>query len=477
MSHRKLLKEEWIFLGLAIFGIIVLGLPRIHDASFWDETKVYFRPLFFLTEGIARYLQVPATSFDRPPGLHFFYLPFLWMFGSSLVVVRVLNLSYFCLGIFFFYRSMREVNRLASVIAVTLILLTPIYQVYLIQYVGEPQLFVLYSFYLYLLTFHRERTIALLLSGVVIGLVRETALALIPATLVFFYLAEKKISRQAILSASGTLWGVLVYWISKFFLTGSAFSHVTLEGGHIQLSAGLPFRFVKTWEILLTPYLLLPLILIALLCLLLKRKSQSLSPASGFCLILTAAYVFVFSGHTYAIPRYFLAVAPFITFFFVTLTLPWLQSFKGKILVLSYLIISVLLIGDPDRDLPGPFHFFTGHQDSRDYRNVLKLHQEVISVIKSHCEEGATIMTSWPFLEILKSGTIGYGPMKHFQLVKGMEDKLPGMILWTDYPRQIARESVDEILKKSEYSEKIFTYQNYRLFLYEKKSGCRGLHE
>ncbi len=472
-TKRKLFKEEIAFLCLAILGIIILGIPRLNDASFWDETKVYLRPLFFLQEGIANYLKVPATFFDRPPGLHFFYVPFLWIMGPSLFIVRILNLFYFCLGIYFFYCSLNQVNRLVAGVSVTLILLTPIYQVYLIQYAGEPQLFVLYSAFLYLLTFYREKTFLLFFSGIMIGLVRETSLALIPASIFFFSLADKKISTRAIISSLGPLVGCLLYWITTYALNGSAFSHATLKRGDIQLLAGLPIRIMKTWEILLTPYLLIPLMILSLLCLILKRKEQKLSPASGFSLILMGAYVFVFSGHIQAIPRYFLAAAPFISFFFVSLLIPWLETFKGQVFVLSFLLGSVFLIGEPDQDKSGPFHFFTGLQDSREYRNVLKLHQEVISVVKSHCAEGSTVMTSWPFLEILKSSTIGYGDMKNLNLKMESDEGLPGLILWTDYPRQIKREKVDEILRMDAYAERIFDYQGYRLYLYEKKTGCR----
>ena len=473
INRRKLLKEELAFLVLALSGIVVLGIPRLGDAAFWDETKVYLRPLFFLTEGIGNYLNTPATAFDRPPGLHFFYVPFLWITGPSLLVVRILNLLYYCLGIFFFYRTLVGVNRLVAGITVTLILLTPIHQVYLTQYAGEPQLFVLYSVFLYLLTFHREKTLLLFLAGVVIGLVRETSLALVPATILFFFLSEKKLSAKAVLSCLGPLAGCVLYWGTSYFLNGSVFHHVTLQGGHIQLLAEIPYRLQKSWEILLTPYLLIPLMALAMICVIVKRKEQTLSPIAGFSLVLMLSYVFVFSGHIYAIPRYFLAVAPFISFFFVSLLIPWLKNLRGKVLVLSFLLASLFLIGEPDQDRPGPFHFFTGHQDSREYRNVLKLHQEAISVIKSHCGVGAIIMTSWPFWEILKSGTIGYGDLKNFVLTRNDDEGLPDMILWTDYPQQIRRKKVDEILSRTEYTEKIFKFKDYRLFLYEKLSGCR----
>ncbi|MFL5785122.1 MAG: hypothetical protein ACJ76H_10955, partial [Bacteriovoracaceae bacterium] len=91
---QKLMSPDTIFLTLVIGSIVLLGLPRLGMSSFWDETKVYFKPLFHLYADFFGYFREPITLFHRPVGMHFLYLPFLWVTGPKLEVIRFLDLVY-----------------------------------------------------------------------------------------------------------------------------------------------------------------------------------------------------------------------------------------------------------------------------------------------------------------------------------------------------------------------------------------------
>jgi 4-amino-4-deoxy-L-arabinose transferase-like glycosyltransferase len=123
-----------------------LGLP-----AFWDEPKVYFRPLLRMLESLGNYFRDQATPFDRPPGLHLLYLPFLYLFGYQIWLIRCLNLIYFFSGTVLLHRSLRTAGEWPALLTLATFLSTPIVLVYSTQYVADPQLFFICSLFLYLL--------------------------------------------------------------------------------------------------------------------------------------------------------------------------------------------------------------------------------------------------------------------------------------------------------------------------------------
>ena len=456
--------RERIFLLLLLGAVLVSGVPRIHDPAFWDETKVYFRPLFQLFEGISVWHQAPATPFDRPPGLHVFYLPFLWVLGPKLELIRGLNLGYFASGLLFLYLALRRVSALLAGVTVGLVLLAPIFRVYLIQYAGEPQLLSLYALWLFLLGRYPQARWRFFFLGILLGLTRETSLALIPATLLFWRLSGVKLGRRELLSQTGLLLGCFFWWGYLTLKAGSPFHHITLQREDLDLLAGPVARGMKLWRAYLMPYRILPLFILPFLAVKHWRVHR-LSPEAGFSLVLVLSYLFVLSGHRLAIPRYFLAIVPFTYFFLLTWLRPLLSGQPMTSVVLILVLGPQLLLGDPARE----------PQDSVEYGEILRLHQRVIREVKEKCPTGGVVMTSWPFVEILRSGYVGYGPRVDYQLVYQPQDGvLPDIILWTNFPRQIPDVTLWETVKKGDYQRQDFTFRNYRLMLFKKDSVCHG---
>jgi hypothetical protein len=169
---------------------------------------------------------------------------------------------------------------------------------------------------------------------------------------------------------------------------------------------------------------------------------------------MTLAYVFVFSAHQIGIPRYFLAVFPFAVY----LLLVPLQSVAEERVTALLVLVPPLLVNTT---------LGRNYQDTWDYKNVQGIHDQVIREVKKNWPEGSVIMTSWPFMEILKSDYAGYGKSKNYQVV--YDTPGPDVIIYTDYPKQITDEELEKALKSADYTEKVFSFKDYHVRLYEKE--------
>ena len=463
---RKL-SSDTFFLILIVGIILVLGLPRISMPGFWDEPKVYLKPLFALYEDFFGYFQASLTNTHRPPGVHFLYLPFLWIFGPHMEVIRLLNLVYFSAGLICFYKVFSREDKILAKITLTFAILTPIFQVYSVQYVGEPQLFFLISLYLYLLIFHLERSLLIFFAGMFLGFSRETTLALIPAAGVMLYLSGKR--GKAILPILGPLFGCSLYWLFTYVKTGGIFSHLTIDAGHIDIWREPFQRLMKVRQTLLAPYRLIPLILCSVIFFIAGKSWKRPAPLTAFVVILFVSFVFVFSGHEHGIPRYFYAAFPFGVYLLLKPMKIFMSTPKKSLGMILLILLPPLLIGNPTRKIPGPFYAFQGYQDTWDHLSILRLHEEVISEVKSNWPQGSVVMTSWPFLEMLKLNHGGYGARVEYVLtMEPLSGDLPDVFLFTDFPQQLSEEDLKTVMESKRYRERIFSFKDYHLRLFEK---------
>lgn len=105
---------------------LVLVAQDLTAPAFWDETKVYFRPLFELWADFWGYVATPPTLYDRPLGLHLFYLPLLWLAGPGMLPIRLLNVAFFVAGCGLLYAAAPGPRRPAALASWALVLATPI---------------------------------------------------------------------------------------------------------------------------------------------------------------------------------------------------------------------------------------------------------------------------------------------------------------------------------------------------------------
>ncbi|MFL5784788.1 MAG: hypothetical protein ACJ76H_09280 [Bacteriovoracaceae bacterium] len=125
-----------------------------------------------------------------------------------------------------------------------------------------------------------------------------------------------------------------------------------------------------------------------------------------------------------------------------------------------------MIIGNPNQAGRNVFYARTGYAETWDYEKILDIHERAVARIKAGYNDGATIMTSWPFLEILKCSWCGYGKAKNYNLVlKGS----PDAILFTDKPIQIDADDLKAALRTGSFSETIYRFDKYQIWLYEKK--------
>ena len=132
-------------------------------------------------------------------------------------------------------------------------------------------------------------------------------------------------------------------------------------------------------------------------------------------------------------------------------------------------LLPPLLIGNPTRKVSGIVYAFQGYQDTWDHVHINELHQKVIGEIKGNWPEGSVVMTSWPFLEILKLNYGGYGPRVKYGLTMApLTDELPDVFLFTDFPQQIGDEDLRTIIESGRFRERTFSFKDYHLRLFEK---------
>ncbi len=465
---KKLFKQNWFLLLVGSF-LVLSAWGRINLPAFWDETKVYFRPLFWMYENNGNFFSLAPTKFDRPPGLHLFYLPFLWLFGPHVVVVRVLNVIFFYIGLFFFYKVLSRQNATTAQVTTVFFLLTPIVEVYFVQYIGDAQLFILYSAVLYALTFYKDKYVTIFILGFLSGLAREPAVFLTPAVLFYYRYENKKLKKNEWLASFGPFFGFSTAILITFLKTRLFFNHLTIDSGHINFFLNLFERLDILNRAFIVPYRILPLLGFASIMFFLNRKALRVSASDAYCLIIGLANLTLFSSHTLALPRYFFAGFPFILYLLIKICFAGSTSKRMKAIITTLILVPAIFIGTPKvKDQKG-FYFMTGYQDTMEYIKVLGVHKKVIATVKTELRSADTIATSWPFISILESKYAGYGPPGEFNITADLEKLIvpPRAILWTNFPEQIPRGEIDKILSHAQYRETVFDYPpiKIRLFL------------
>lgn len=452
--------RDCVFLTFVVLFLLLNVWNRLHLPSFWDETKVYFSPLFHLYDDPSYYFTGPATQRDRPIGLHLLYLPFLYVFGESLTLVRALSTIYFLAGVLLFYRVIREDGFYHASLTLALFILAPIVQVYAPQYVGDPQLFTLFALYTFLVTAENQRPWALTVVGLLAGLVREPALALVPATAVYFLHRYGKLRRRDLLPILSPILGLSVHLLRNYFHSGNFFNHVTVQDGHFDWFAGIDRWSQNSFGVLLATYRLFPLLCFSVLVLTFRSPRLQLKPLDLFSLVIVVAYVCSFSGLSVVLPRYFLPCVPFLIHLLLRCSSTVLTSKRRRILFVIFAVGVPLLIGNPNKKDSGILYHFTGHQDTLEYPRILEIHKAAMNLVKKSLPSGARVATGWPFIEMLRSSKIGYGARVPYR-INDVSAGTPDAVIWTNFPEQLSWDLVQEFKTTASYSEKEYRFEDY----------------
>lgn len=460
-------KRTQIILGILLVYLFYVCWGRFQLPAFWDEPKIYFSQLFHLIQDPLYHFTGPLTLFDRPPGLHLLYIPWMAIFGDSVLVIRSLSFVYFAMGLGFFYGVVSRQNLRVAVLALAMFVMTPLVQVYAVQYVGDPQLFFLFALYLYLLNSHPKKWMGIAAVGFIAGLTREPALALIPATLGYLYWRDRKLNLPSVLLAFTPLLGLSVHLVRNLVRAGTPINHLTILEGHLDLFASFDLRYRNIVSVIFATYRLLPLVIVALCVFIFKWRKFKVIPLDIFAILLVASYLVIFSGVKVCLPRYVMPAIPF--FIYLLLRGCVLDLTKFQLRALAIVVLGApLVIGNPNVNNSNVFYHFTGHQDTLSYPQILQIHQEALLKTNSSLQAGDTIQTAWPFMEMLRSDKLGYGPMKEFNLTWSPLVPPEG-ILWTNFPEQIEHEEIRRTLQQAEYESQVWRHEDYVVELHLKK--------
>lgn len=458
--------RPWIIPALLTVVTLICVWHDFSRPAFWDEPKVYFRPLFALYENFWVYLKTPPTLYDRPLGLHFFYLPFLYLFGPSVVLIRILNFFFAVGGLWLFYFTVAKQYRLAVAGSWILVLLTPVTRVYLIDYVCEYQLFFFISLTFYLLECYPQKIGLIFCSAFAAAALRESGLVLVPAILLYGIIKRTYPRGILLLLAMAPVLGLVPHWARNYWLTGNFFHHLTIEKEHLVILQGLSERGLSLLRSPMASYRLWPLIVSSAVVSLYGFKQLKWTVLERSFAIIVFSFAVVFSGHVIGIPRYYMPMMPLL---FYLLILPGWQVFQlnwQRLIFFSIMFVGSVMTGDPTTNLRGPFAHHTGLHDGTHRSSIVKQHITAIAATKAVLNGQDVVTTSWPFFEMLRSPYLGHGPVRGQVLNRVTMSVPPKAILWTDFPKQISDKTLAQWLQRAHYQRHDFSYGRHHVLLF-----------
>ena len=452
---------------LVIFFIAIVcssALTRIDLPAFWDEPKIYIGPLFAYAENLALYFS-EVSSYDRPLGTYLLYWPAVKLLGPSVLLVRVMSLSFFVAGLVLLYLQLRRFDRTAALTSLAIISVTTLFLVYAPQFVGDPQLFFLFSLYGYLLSSPKKPLAMMFILGLFIGFYRESGLALVPATGLYWWSERRKISLQEVFVVFAPLGGGGMHLLRNYLLSGEFFPHVIIASGSLDLLTGPAIRWRHFAGSLISSYQLWPLAITSG-CLACVRKSSR--PKIGsydlFAIGLVVCFVVVFTSMKISLPRYFMSAVPFMIYLLVRMSVSTLRGAQQLVLAGGLVLLS--FASGICRFPMIPSSYSIANQDSFEYPAMIEKHRGAIKKLRASVPPGAVVMTSWPFLEMLRREHLGYGAVVKYQYA--YRAYVPAAMLWTDFPEQIPRAEIEKNLARAKYSQFDFSYGRYKVYLYIK---------
>ena len=468
-----------LILAIIVFAIGALLLQdRFADPPFWDEIKVYFKPLWQFLESPSNFLLRREPDYaERPPGLLFLYFPILTIFGESVFLVRIQNYCMFGFSLYFLYKCfsvrLTQKSRFVAAISIFYTLTIPSFTIYATQFVGAPQLLFLISLQLYLFFYWPKSFIFQIMLGFLAGFSRETALAFAPAYL-FFLLDVKYDKKQIICNSMAIILGFGANTILNFYRFGDFSQHLAVTSGHL-FSKSL-VEALKTFQShFLLPYKLHFLVFTSVIAIAfhLRKFFKVPDPVRLFLISVSLSFLVLFLFHSFSIVRYFWIIVPFVSY----LTFSSFMSLgKGKKLGYISVFFAFLFsayIGDPNSVTEKNFFYrFIGPESSYENKIYIKKISKLISKLKANVAENDHVIAGWPFREILLSENMGYGKKINLKINKARGDDIfedienPKAILWTNYPEQISIQELKVRYNLERYDLDSFQKGDYKVQLY-----------
>ncbi|MBD64342.1 MAG: hypothetical protein CME62_03995 [Halobacteriovoraceae bacterium] len=449
MRFYKSLSDKQIELFVFLFFSLVFVYftsYQLFQPAFWDEVKVYFKPLWeFYNSPSAFIFDRAAHQFERPLGQNLIYYPTLLIFGKNIIAVRIQNLFMFIISHYFLYKSFTQNKSQSDKVCVLLLLFylctIPAYIIYTTQFVGAPQLFFLMSVCLFCIQFFPQRVLLIFFISLLMGSFRESSLAFALAIFAFWGVPGKR--KPILISSLAIIIGFLLNLILTKIRTGDFFQHMALTENHLfQLS--LFEALTKFHSHFLLSYKLLIPFSISVLLILRYFSFQSLKENKyfTFSFLIASLFILIFSFHKFAIVRYFWIATPFFLYLCFYSVIKLSQSNRVRIVLILVCFLSSFIIGDPHSETKESiFYRYIGPEYTLRNTEHRRAHQEILKKIKNNAPAGSEIITSWPFEAMLSTSHLGYGPYIPYKLNdiydgEPFDFQKPDVILWNNYPEQ-----------------------------------------
>lgn len=403
-DERSRRHDIFVFVVLLTIVLIskwkTLGLPY-----YWDET-IWVQGAYWLSE--VNLLRVipgfhPNPVFDyHPPILHFSAAALFKVMAPSAQVCHLLIVLISFLGVYYTYLLGSFLyGRTAGIFGALFLFLSPIYFAQSGMFLGDLPVAAFGVICVYFA--FKGRYIPYLLCGIYLVFIKETSMAIIFSILSYFYLTERKASRETfikILKYGLPLALLFGFFIFQKIMTGR-FCHMDARpGGKIQIEQ-MPNILhgavsITKWLFLRQERIWFSLLIV--LNLALFKTSRWRKEYLIFLLLVCA------SGYSYVLlqflPRYLLTILPFfcilagwsLTRVISSVTLQ--SVFAG---ILCFFLIRSLtagpLIGTSEWDMK--------------YPEVIEVHKQMGARVEKDFA-GAQIVTSWPLSRQLELPFLGY---------------------------------------------------------------------
>lgn len=403
---RLLAGDEVLF---ALFSAVVLYLSKMSVLNvpyFWDELIVYVNPIRLVYEqGLGRMiwdgsLFNPSNFFFHPFGLPLLFLPLLNLFGHSVWLLRFCAL--FCVwgSLFFTYKIGKIIHgKILGFCGAVSLFSIPLVFAQSTMILGDI-FFMLFSSIFFFLLIQGRKFWQLLVVGLLMGFIRETALAFVPVAGVYFcYRKDFSLRSWAIILSPAI--GII------FFFLFAGFGHQAFTEGHISfqnLKEGCITSFRLAFfddykDILLYPALFFAFIL--LLFPKFKEKHGVNNENLVLLVLLILLFAAFFSFDKGVLSRYFNPILPFFTL----LCFYPLVRFSRLMAILFLFIVAIRI---PEYAFTtNNFQLGSGHETRMEFQEVLKVQKEAARYLELE-HPLKRIWTSWPIDVMLSDSFFGY---------------------------------------------------------------------
>lgn len=462
--------DEVLFAVIAGLIVYFSKMSALKVPYFWDELLVYMNPIRVVYERgpgnmiIDGSLFNPHHFFFHPPGLPLLFYPFLKIFGHSIYLTRFLALLSVWGSMLFTYKIGKLVHsKILGLCAGLSLFALPLVFTQSTMILGDTFFMLFTCLYVFWLL-RGGRFWPLLMTGLLMGFVRETSLAFIPVAALYYW-KRRDFSKQSIAVTLSPALGLLC-----FFLMGGL-GHQAFVEGHIGVN-NIPQSFMNSFrfaafedykEILLYPGIAVALLILFIPSL---REKKGMS-YEHLALLLLPVVLFIgfFSMHSAILSRYFNPILPFFTLlcFYPLVRL-------SRVMALLFLLVVCLRL--PSYAFSSnTFHLGTGHETRMEYQEVIKVQTEAAQYLEKEFPL-KRIWTTWPVDVMLSDSFFGY--VLHPLKVVSAEDAQKGnfdLYVWSsnmrvEFPSLLDR---DAWIKKQKLNlVKSFSYKNKWVEVYSK---------